>query len=64
MGFWETFKQKFSSRKFLMALGTAFFTIFNEGLGWGIPSDVYWWVWGIAVAYILGEAYVDGKREG
>ncbi len=54
---------KYMSRKFLMALGNALFIILNEGLGWGVPQDVYWYLFGIVGAYILGEAWVDKSRE-
>jgi len=53
---------KWLSRKFLMAIGNALFIILNEGFRWGIPQDVYWYLFGIVASYILGEAMVDIKK--
>lgn len=53
--------QRFTSRKFLMALASAIFIVLNEGLDMGIPTDAYGWLVGVVVAWVLGESYVDGK---
>lgn len=45
-----------------MSLGSALFIILNEGLGLGVPKDVYWYLVGLAITYIVGEAAVDIKR--
>ncbi len=58
------FLTRLKSRKFLMALASAIFIILNEGLGLGVPADAYAWMVGVVVAYILGEAYTDGKAAG
>ncbi len=56
--------QRLKSRKFLMSLASALFIVLNEGLDLGIPSDVYGWIVGVVVAWILGESYIDGKAAG
>ena len=56
--------ERLKSRKFLMALATALLMILNEGLDLGIPADVYGWIVGVVIAWILGESYVDGKAAG
>lgn len=58
------FVQRLKSRKFLMALASAIFIILNEGLEMGVPVDVYGWIVGVVVAWILGESYIDGKAAG
>lgn len=55
---------RLKSRKFLMAVAAAVLIVLNEGLGLGIPADAYGWFVGVVVAYILGEAYTDGKAAG
>lgn len=55
--------QKLKSRKFWMAVVSGLLIIANEGLGIGIPEDVVLPFAGLIIAYICGEAYVDGKRE-
>ena len=55
--------KKWSSRKFLMALGSAILIVLTEGLGLDIPHEAYWMVVSLVVAYIGGEAYVDAKRK-
>ena len=55
---------RLKSRKFLMTLATALLMILNEGLDLGIPADVYGWIVGVVIAWILGESYVDGKAAG
>lgn len=57
----RSWADRLKSRKFLMAFATALLMILNEGLDLGIPPDVYGWVVGVVVAFILGESYVDGK---
>lgn len=58
------FLQRLKSRKFLSALFSAIFIILNEGLGAPIDRDAYTWITGLVTAFILGEAYVDGKAAG
>ena len=58
------FLQRLKSRKFLMALASAIFIILNEGLEMGVPVDVYGWIVGVVVAWILSESYIDGKAAG
>ncbi|WNF35255.1 hypothetical protein RJD24_12345 [Bacillaceae bacterium IKA-2] len=35
----------------------------NEGLGINLPIEAIMTVAAVAIGYILGESYVDGKRE-
>jgi hypothetical protein len=50
--------------KFWVACATGVLGVLNEGLGLGIPTDVYWSIVTLALGYIFGEAFVDGKRAG
>lgn len=54
--------EKLKSRKFLMALAGAVFVVLNEGLDLGVPEEVYNYLVGIIIAYIVGEAVVDVAR--
>jgi len=58
------FLQRLKSRKFLMALASILLIIINEIIGLNIPSDSYWAIILPVIAYILGEAYTDGKAAG
>ncbi len=60
----RSWADRLKSRKFLMALATALLMILNEGLELGIPADVYGWIVGVVIAWILGESYIDGKAAG
>ncbi|WP_273483577.1 hypothetical protein [Desulforamulus ruminis] len=55
---------KLKSRKFWMAVVTASVLVANEGLGLDLPTEDIMTVAGVAIAYILGEAYVDGQQKG
>ena len=57
------FLQRLKSRKFLMALATILLIICNEMIGLNIPADSYWAIILPVIAYILGEAYTDGKNK-
>ena len=50
---------KWLSRKFLVAVFDALFIVLNEGLELGIPQDVYAYITGILIAYIV----VEGARD-
>jgi len=54
--------KKFKSRKFWMAVVTALLVIANEGLDLNLPEEAILAVAAVAVSYIFGEAYVDGKK--
>ncbi|KMJ55316.1 hypothetical protein AB685_27860 [Bacillus sp. LL01] len=56
--------KKLTSRKFLMAVVTGLLVIANEGLGLSLPTESILTVAGVAISYIVGEAYVDGKKKG
>ena len=55
------FLQRLKSRKFLMALAAMLLIVVNEMVGLNIPDDAYWAIVLPVIAYILGEAYTDGK---
>ncbi len=57
--FWERLK----SRKFLVAIATILLIICNEMVGLNIPAESYWAIILPVIAYILGEAYTDGKNK-
>ena len=58
------FLQRLKSRKFLMALASILLIAINEIAGLSIPADAYWAIILPVIAYILGEAYTDGKAAG
>jgi len=58
----EIIKQKFTSRKFWVAVATAIFIVLSEGLGLNVDKDVYWKVVALAMSYIFGESAVDIAR--
>ncbi len=58
-----TITKKLKSRKFWMAVVSAAVAIANDGLGLNLPQEAIMTVAGVAIAYILGEAYVDGQRK-
>ncbi len=58
------FLQRLKSRKFLVAVATILLIICNEMIGLNIPADSYWAIILPVIAYILGEAYTDGKAAG
>lgn len=58
----EYLKQKLTSRKFWVAVASALFIIFSEGLDLNIDKDLYWKIVSLALGYIFGEAAVDIAR--
>lgn len=54
--------EKLKSRKFWMAVVGAGLVVANEGLGLNLPEEAVMTVAGMLIAYILGQAYVDGKK--
>jgi len=54
---------KIKSRKFWMAVVSAGLVIANEGLGLDLPVEAVMAVAAIAIGYILGQGYVDGKEK-
>jgi hypothetical protein len=59
----EKFKQsKWASRKLWTLIGTALFVILTDILGLKIEEETYWAVVSLAVSYILGQGYADGKK--
>jgi len=42
-----------------MAVGTALLHLLNEGLEWGIPQDVWQYIWGLVIAYLAVEGAAD-----
>ncbi len=57
------FLDRLKSRKFLVAIATVLLIICNEMSGLNIPADAYWAIVLPVIAYILGEAYTDGKNK-
>ena len=47
-----------------MAVAAILLIICNEMVGLNIPEEAYWAIILPAIAYILGEAYTDGKAAG
>lgn len=58
------FMERLKSRKWLTAIATILLIICNEMVGLNIPEEAYWAIILPAIAYILGEAYADGKAAG
>ena len=58
------FMERLTSRKWLTAIATILLIICNEMVGLNIPEEAYWAIISPAIAYILGEAYTDGKAAG
>jgi hypothetical protein len=56
--------ERLKSRKWLTAIATILLIICNEMVGLNIPEEAYWAIILPAIAYILGEAYADGKAAG
>lgn len=59
----RSFLERLKSRKFLVAIATILLIILNEMVGLNIPSESYWAIILPVIAYILGEAYTDGKNK-
>ena len=55
------FVERLKSRKFLMAIAAILLIVFNEVIGLDIPTESYWAIVVPVIAYIIGEAYTDGK---
>ena len=55
------FIERLKSRKFLVAIATILLIILNEMIDLNIPAEAYWAIVLPVIAYILGEAYTDGK---
>ena len=58
------FMERLKSRKWLTAIATILLIVCNEMVGLNIPEEAYWAIILPAIAYILGEAYADGKAAG
>ncbi len=55
--------QKFTERKFWMAVAGAIVVLLNEGLGWDIDANTIQWFVLLLASWIVGESYVDSKKE-
>lgn len=53
---------KWISRKLATAFFSALFIILNEGLELGVPEEVYGYIVGIVMIYIIGQSAVDIKN--
>jgi hypothetical protein len=61
--FIEKFKRsKWASRKLWTLLGSALFVVLTDILNIKIDEETYWAIVTLAVSYILGQGYVDGKK--
>ena len=58
------FMERLKSRKWLTTIATILLVVCNEMVGLNIPEEAYWAIILPAIAYILGEAYADGKAAG
>jgi len=54
--------EKLKSRKLWVAIVSALLIVLNQGLGLNIPADSVLSLAGVIMAYIFGQAYVDGKQ--
>ncbi|OEH86264.1 hypothetical protein BHU72_12070 [Desulfuribacillus stibiiarsenatis] len=54
---------KIKSRKFWMAVVSGALVVANEGLGLDLPIEAVMTVAAVAIGYILGQGYVDGKEQ-
>lgn len=50
------------SRKFLTALASILFIVLTQMANIQIDPEAYWSIVGTAIAYILGQSYVDSKE--
>jgi len=50
---------KWNSRKLIVSFLSALFIILNEGLGWGIDPEMYWYLAGIVITYLATQGWVD-----
>ncbi len=53
---------RLKSRKFLLALVNFIFVVINEVIGAPIDREAYFAITGGVIAFIVGEAYVDGQK--
>lgn len=56
--------ERLKSRKFLAAFFNFLFVVINELSGTPVSRESYFAVTGGIIAFITGEAYVDGKSHG
>jgi len=55
-------KQKFTSRKFWLAVANALLIVANQGLDLNLPTEAVLAITATILGYIFGEAYVDAHR--
>lgn len=53
---------KWNSRKLVVSLFSALFIVLNEGLGFGISSDIYQYLVGIVIAYLVMQGWIDKNK--
>jgi hypothetical protein len=56
-------ESKWASRKLWTLIGTALFVILTDILGVQIDQETYWAIVALAVSFITGQAFVDGKEK-
>lgn len=54
--------EKLKSRKLWTAIITAVLVVLNDQLKWGISQDTITSFVAIAIGYIVGQGYADGKK--
>jgi hypothetical protein len=53
---------KLKSRKLWMTIVTALLIVANDGLDLNLPTEAIVTVASVVISYVLGEAYIDGKK--
>lgn len=59
----KNLKEKLASRKLLVTLAGVIVVIGNEYFGLKLSNDSVFGVVSMIAAYVLGQGYVDGKKE-
>lgn len=55
--------EKLRSRKLWVSVITAILVIANEGFNLNLPKEEIMTVAGLAMSYVLGQSFVDGKEK-
>lgn len=57
----RSWKERLSSRKFLLPTATFVLIVINEIAGLAVNREAYWAIVALVVFFVTGEAYVDGQ---
>jgi uncharacterized membrane protein len=60
----KVWKEKLSSRKFMVTLAGVITVIANDYFGIGFEKETILSVVGLMMSYVVGQGYVDGKEKG